>query len=195
MSKAKEVLGVHGTRSSHWVGDGFPVRSVFPSHDLPELSPFLLLDYAGPVRFEPSGRPRGVEEHPHRGFETVTISYAGSVDHRDSAGNSGTINPGGVQWMTAGSGVVHEEKQGEDFTRKGGDFEMVQLWVNLPAAYKKSKPRYQSLLNAWIPRVDLDTGVQARVIAGALNGTRGPAKTFMPVNLYDVRLEAGGRSA
>ena len=97
--------------------------------------------------------------------------------------------------MTAGSGVVHEEKHGEDFTRKGGDFEMVQLWVNLPAAYKKSKPGYQSLLNAGIPRVDLDTGVQARVIAGALNGTRGPAKTFMPVNLYDVRLEAGGRSA
>ena len=140
MSKAKEVLGVYGAKSSHWVGDGFPVRTVFPSDNVPELSPFLLLDYAGPARFEPSGRPRGVEEHPHRGFETVTISYAGSVDHRDSAGNSGTINPGDVQWMTAGSGVIHEEKHGRDFTRKGGDFEMVQLWVNLPAAYKIQPP-------------------------------------------------------
>jgi redox-sensitive bicupin YhaK (pirin superfamily) len=151
-----------------------------------------MLDYAGPTRFEPSIWPRGVEEHPHRGFETVTISYQGSVDHRDSGGNSGTINPGDVQWMTAASGVVHEEKHGKEFTEKGGSFEMVQLWVNLPAAQKMSKPRYQGLLNADIPRVDLGPGAYARVIAGELNGAKGPAKTFTPLNVFDVRLEAGG---
>jgi len=191
MSERKQVLGVYGTASSHWVGDGFPVRTVFPSRGVPELSPFLMLDYAGPVRFEPSNRPRGVEEHPHRGFETVTISYQGSVDHRDSGGNSGTINPGDVQWMTAASGVVHEEKHGKDFTAKGGDFEMVQLWVNLPAAQKMSKPRYQGLLSAGIPRVELGPGAYARVIAGELNGVKGPARTVTPVNVFDVRLEAG----
>ena len=192
MSERKQVLGVHGAASSHWVGDGFPVRTVFPSHGVTELSPFLMLDHAGPTRFEPSNRPRGVEEHPHRGFETVTISYQGSVDHRDSGGNSGTINPGDVQWMTAASGVVHEEKHGKDFTAKGGDFEMVQLWVNLPAAHKMSKPRYQGILSAAIPRVELGTGAYARVIAGELNGVKGPAKTVTPVNVFDVHLEAGG---
>jgi redox-sensitive bicupin YhaK (pirin superfamily) len=151
-----------------------------------------MLDYAGPVRFEPSNRPRGVEQHPHRGFETVTISYQGSVDHRDSGGNSGTINPGDVQWMTAASGVVHEEKHGKDFTANGGNFEMVQLWVNLPAAHKMSKPRYQGILSAEIPRVELGTGAYARIIAGELNEVEGPAKTFTPVNVFDVRLEAGG---
>jgi redox-sensitive bicupin YhaK (pirin superfamily) len=150
-----------------------------------------MLDYAGPARFEPSGRPRGVEEHPHRGFETVSIAYAGSVDHRDSAGNSGAIHAGDVQWMTAGSGVVHEEMHGKDFTAEGGDFEMVQLWVNLPAAYKNVKPHYQTLLSAEIPRVELGTGVYARVIAGELGGRRGPAKTFTPINVLDVRLQAG----
>jgi len=192
MSELKRALGIHGTASSHWVGDGFPVRTIFPSHGLTELNPFLMLDYAAPSRFEPSNRPRGVDEHPHRGFETVTISYQGSVDHRDSGGNSGTINPGDVQWMTAASGVVHEEKHGKEFTAQGGTFEMVQLWVNLPAAQKMSKPRYQGLSKADIPRVDLGPGAYARIIAGELNGVKGPAKTFTPVNVFDVRLEAGG---
>jgi hypothetical protein len=134
-----------------------------------------------------------VEQHPHRGFETVTISYKGSIDHRDSGGNSGTIHAGDVQWMTAASGVVHEEKHGKDFTAKGGDFEMVQLWVNLPASAKMSKPGYQSILSAQIPRVEMGAGAYARVIAGELNGVKGPAKTFTPVNVFDVRLKAGGR--
>lgn len=192
MSERKQVLGVHETTSSHWVGDGFPVRTLFPSYQLQELSPFLMLDYAGPMRFEPSDRPRGVGEHPHRGFETVTISYAGSVDHRDSGGNAGTIHPGDVQWMTAASGVVHEEKHGKEFTAKGGDFEMVQLWVNLPAAHKMSKPRYQGIVSAEIPRAELGAGAYGRVIAGELNGVKGPAKTFTPLNVFDVRLDAGG---
>ncbi len=176
MSERKKVLGVFGAASPHWVGDGFPVRTVFPSPDVSDLSPFLMLDYAGPAKFEPSNRPRGVEEHPHRGFETVTIAYQGSVDHRDSGGNSGRIDPGDVQWMTAASGVVHEEKHGKEFTAKGGDFEMVQLWVNLPAAHKMSKPRYQGLVSAEIPRVDLGPGTYARIIAGELNGVKGLPK-------------------
>lgn len=192
MSEQKKVLGVYGAAGSHWVGDGFPVRTIFPSPDVEDLSPFLMLDYAGPAHFAPSNKPRGVEEHPHRGFETVTISYQGSVDHRDSAGHAGTIHPGDVQWMTAASGVVHEEMHGKDFTSKGGDFEMVQLWVNLPAALKMSRPHYQGILNAAIPRVQLGAKAFARVIAGELNGVKGPAKTFTPVNVFDVRLDAGG---
>ena len=193
MSEQKKVLGVYGAAGSHWVGDGFPVRTLIPSAGFTDLSPFLMLDYAGPAHFTPSTRPRGVERHPHRGFETVTIAYQGSVDHRDSAGNSGTIDPGDVQWMTAASGVIHEEMHGKDFTARGGDFEMVQLWVNLPAAHKMSKPGYQGIASADIPAVALGSRAFARVIAGVLQGTKGPAKTFTPVNVFDVRLEAGGR--
>lgn len=192
MTERKKVLGVYGAAGAHWVGDGFPVRTVFPSREVPEFDPFLMLDYAGPKHFGPSRRPRGVEEHPHRGFETVTIAYQGSVDHRDSGGNSGSINPGDVQWMTAASGVVHEEMHGKEFTNQGGDFEMVQLWVNLPAKFKMSKPGYQGILSAQIPRVELGNGAFARVIAGELNGAKGPAKTFTPVTVLDVRLEAAG---
>src|SRR5947209_3080685 len=146
MADAKKVVGVYGPGSNHWVGDGFPVRNLFPSNGVEkEIDPFLMLDYAGPTHFPPSKQARGVGEHPHRGFETVTIAYQGAVDHRDSAGNSGTIRPGDVQWMTAASGVVHEEKHDREFTAAGGDFEMVQLWVNLPKAHKMSPPRYQSI--------------------------------------------------
>ena len=193
MREMKQVLRVVGAGSQHWVGDGFPVRNLFPSNGVgAEINPFLMLDYAGPKVFEPTTEPRGVDEHPHRGFETVTIAYQGSVDHRDSAGNAGTIHPGDVQWMTAASGVVHEEKHGQAFTEAGGTFEMVQLWVNLPAAFKMTKPRYQGITSAEIPEVAAGTGVIARVIAGELGGTQGPAKTFTPVTLIDVRMEAGG---
>lgn len=193
MSEQKKVEGVYGAAGSHWVGDGFPVRTMFPSRDVEDLSPFLMLDYAGPAHFKPSNRPRGVEQHPHKGFETVTIAYQGSVDHRDSGGNAGTIHPGDVQWMTAASGIVHEEMHGKEFTAQGGVFEMVQLWVNLPASAKKSKPGYQGIASAQIPRVELGAGAYGRVIAGELNGVKGPAKTFTPVNVFDVRMEAGGR--
>lgn len=191
----KAVLGKHGFGSQHWVGDGFPVRNLFPSNGVAdEINPFLMLDYAGPADFPPSDEPRGVEEHPHRGFETVTIAYQGSVDHRDSAGNAGTIHPGDVQWMTAASGVVHEEKHGREFTAAGGTFEMVQLWVNLPAAVKMTPPRYQGITSAEIPSVELAPGVVARVIAGHLNGAQGPAKTFTPITLVDLRLAAGSHA-
>ncbi|HYO82092.1 MAG TPA: pirin family protein [Bryobacteraceae bacterium] len=188
----RQVTGIYESGSNHWVGDGFPVRNLFPSNGISrQVDPFLMLDYAGPATFAPSARPRGVDTHPHRGFETVTIAYQGSVDHRDSGGNAGTIGPGDVQWMTAASGVVHEEKHGLDFTRQGGTFEMVQLWVNLPRQHKMTSPRYQSIASSAIPKVDLGAGSYARIIAGDWNGTRGPAQTFTPLSLFDLNLQNG----
>lgn len=192
MTTQKKVLEIKGAGSDHWVGDGFPVRNLFPSNGISkEISPFLMLDYAGPSHFDPSKRQHGVGQHPHRGFETVTIAYQGSVSHRDSAGNAGTIYPGDVQWMTAASGVVHEEMHAKEFSEKGGTFEMVQLWVNLPKAVKMSPPRYQGITAGQIPTVALDTSGTARIIAGELNGAKGPASTFTPVNVFDVDLKAG----
>jgi hypothetical protein len=176
------------------VGDGFPVRNLFPSNDLDrEVSPFLLLDYAGPTYFAATDRPRGVGEHPHRGFETVTILYQGALEHRDSAGNGGTIGPGDVQWMTAASGVVHEEMHERGFAKRGGTFQAIQLWVNLPKALKMSPPRYQTLLKSEIPVVNIEGG-SVRVIAGEYQGVKGPAKTFTPIHLYDLKLTAGHRT-
>jgi hypothetical protein len=190
----KKVLGTYGPGSSHWVGDGFPVRNLFPSNGIQlEVSPFLMLDYAGPQYFKPAPQPRGVGEHPHRGFETVTIAYQGSVGHRDSAGNSGVIYPGDVQWMTAASGVLHEEMHESEFTKNGGTFEMIQLWVNLPAAHKMSKPGYQAIAKEQIPTVEFETGGHARIIAGSLNGSKGAAKTVTPLNVWDLELKAGER--
>ncbi len=191
----KKVLKIEHAGHGHWVGDGFPVRTIFSHHSHGQrISPFLLLDYAGPADFPPSDKPRGVEEHPHKGFETVTIVYSGEVEHRDSAGGGGLIGPGDVQWMTAASGLVHEEMHGRDFTKRGGTLEMVQLWVNLPAKDKKGPPRYQNITAAQIPVVPLPgTAGTVRVIAGSYNGTTGPAHTFTPVNLWDVRVNAGHR--
>lgn len=192
----KTLTKVYSAPPGHWVGDGFPVRTIFSYQSLGEnISPFLLLDYAGPAKFDPSDNPRGVEEHPHRGFETVTIVYQGALEHRDSAGNHGTIGPGDVQWMTAASGVVHEEFHQNAFNRGGGVLEMVQLWVNLPTKFKMSAPKYQSLLNHDIPIVSLPSGSGAvRVIAGQFQGRKGPASTFTPIDLWDLRLSRGDRA-
>lgn len=192
----KKIQGVYSAPRGHWVGDGFPVRSMFSYQTQgANLSPFLLLDYAGPAKFEPATQPRGVGQHPHRGFETVTIVYDGEVAHRDSTGAGGRIGPGDVQWMTAASGILHEEFHSEDFTRNGGMLEMVQLWVNLPARDKMGAPGYQTLLNADIPVVELPDGAgRARIIAGELDGRRGPARTHTPIDVWDVRLVAGGRA-
>ena len=189
----KRVLAVHRSPPGHWVGDGFPVRSLFSYHTLgAPLSPFLLLDYAGPAEFTPAERPRGVGEHPHRGFETVTIVYQGEVAHRDSAGNGGTIGPGDVQWMTAAAGLMHEEFHSPGFTRNGGTMEMAQLWVNLPAKDKMSPPHYQPIVAADIPNVDLPDGAgRVRVIAGEFDGRRGPARTFTEIDVWDVSLRDG----
>jgi len=189
----REILRIDPPPADHWVGDGFPVRSLL-SHRAQgdSVSPFLLLDYAGPTDFPPAATPRGVGAHPHRGFETVTIVLDGEIAHRDSTGAGGVIGPGDVQWMTAGAGVLHEEMHTLDFTRSGGRFEVVQLWINLPAVHKMTTPRYQTLLYDAIPHVDLpdDAGL-LRVIAGDFAGHRGPAQTFTPMNIWDVRLDAG----
>lgn len=186
----KKVLGVYSNPNQHWVGDGFPVRSLFSYSTLGQhMSPFLLLDYAGPAWFDPADKPRGVGQHPHRGFETVTIVYDGEVEHRDSTGQGGVIGPGDVQWMTAAGGILHEEFHSQGFTRTGGPFRMVQLWVNLPAKDKMTAAGYQSILNADIPSVDLPDGAgRVRVIAGDFEGHKGPARTFTPVNVWDMRL-------
>jgi len=189
----KKILGVYSAPRQHWVGDGFPVRSMFTYDTLGKhISPFLLLDYAGPMKFEPAQKPRGVGEHPHRGFETVTIVYEGEVEHRDSTGAGGKIGPGDVQWMTAASGILHEEFHSHEFTRKGGTLEMVQLWVNLPAKDKMAAPGYQTLLDADIPVVTLPGNAgKVRVIAGEYAGRRGPAHTFTPIDAWDVSLNQG----
>jgi redox-sensitive bicupin YhaK (pirin superfamily) len=192
----KKLRCIQRSTGRHWVGDGFPVRTLFAYPNLGStLSPFLLLDYAGPMEFAPTSERRGVGEHPHRGFETVTIVYAGEVEHRDSSGGGGTIGPGDVQWMTAASGVVHEEFHGRAFARQGGLFEMVQLWVNLPARDKMSPPRYQGITSDAIPVVQLpDAQGSVRVIAGTFAGVDGPARTFTPIHAWDVRLDAAGQT-
>jgi len=189
----KKLLRIHQSSGMHWVGNGFPVRSVFDYNGLGrELSPFLLLDYAAPYQFPPGNEKRGVGGHPHKGFETVTIAYQGEIEHRDSSGGGGKIGAGDVQWMTAGNGIVHEEFHSQDFTRKGGTFQMAQLWVNLRAKDKSAKAGYQTLLKAQIPNITLpqEAGT-VRVIAGDYNGRKGAAKTFSPINLWDVNLRAG----
>jgi len=188
----KELIRIHQSSSTHWVGNGFPVRSVFSYNDNPhEFSPFLLLDYAAPHQFAPGDEKRGVGGHPHKGFETVTVAYQGELEHRDSSGGGGKIGAGDVQWMTAGGGIVHEEFHSRDFARQGGVLQMVQLWVNLPAKDKSAKPGYQTLLKGQIPTVPLSDGGTARIIAGEYNGTKGPAKTFTRINLWDVHVRAG----
>ena len=190
----KTILELSSNPRGHWVGDGFPVRSLFSySTHSKVLSPFLLLDFAGPAEFTPAATPRGVGQHPHRGFETVTIVYRGEVSHRDSTGQGGTIGPGDVQWMTAGAGILHEEFHSDAFTRAGGMLQMIQLWVNLPARHKMATPRYQAILNSEIPAVPLANGAgTVRVIAGQYENAKGPAHTFTPMNVWDLRLVASG---
>lgn len=188
----KQLALIKRSNGSHWVGDGFPVQSIFSYNDIAEkISPFLLMDHAGPAHFPPTQQKLGVGQHPHRGFETVTIVYQGGVSHKDSSGGGGTIGPGDVQWMTAASGLIHEEFHSEDYARQGGPFEMIQLWVNLPAKDKMAKPGYQGITADRIPNVELtnDAGT-ARIIAGALQTAKGAAHTFTPMNVWDMRLKA-----
>ena len=189
----KKVLATHSAPDRHWVGDGFPVHGMFSyTGDTRATSPFLMLDYAAPIKFDATTKRRGVGQHPHRGFETVTIVYDGEVEHRDSTGGGGVIGPGDVQWMTAGSGIIHEEFHSASYAKSGGPFEMVQLWVNLPARDKMTPPGYQGITDAQIPAVPLDGDAgSVRVIAGEFGGGKGPARTFTPMNVWDVRLKAG----
>ncbi|HKE15922.1 MAG TPA: pirin family protein [Kofleriaceae bacterium] len=194
-ARQRSIDGIHRAPPLHWVGDGFRVAGYF--HAIPDavrkLSPFLLLDYHPPYDYAPTSTPRGVGVHPHRGFETVTLAWQGSVAHHDSAGGGGIIGPGDVQWMTAASGVLHKEYHEAGYARTGGPFHMAQLWVNLPAAHKMDAPRYQALLAGQMGIVALPGGAgEVRVIAGEYRGVRGPARTFTPIDLHDVRLATGG---
>ena len=193
----KQLAFIKRSNGRHWVGDGFPVRGIFSYSDIAEeMSPFLLMDYAGPADFPATTRKLGVGQHPHRGFETVTIVYEGGVSHRDSSGGGGSIGPGDVQWMTAASGLIHEEYHSPEFAEKGGVFEMVQLWVNLPAKDKMAAPGYQGITTDQIQEVELPSGAgKVRVIAGQYGDAQGPAQTFTPMNVWDLRLKAGHRVA
>ncbi|AZM39577.1 pirin family protein [Acinetobacter sp. WCHA39] len=188
----KKVLGIYQNKNMHWVGDGFPVYNLFSYDRLGQaISPFLLLDYAAPYRFEPTTAQQGVGTHPHRGFETVTIAYQGEVTHKDSSGGGGTIKAGDVQWMTAGGGVLHQEFHSPEFAHQGGLFEMVQLWVNLPAHSKMTPAKYQAIEAADIQSIHLDdVGSELRVIAGQYQETIGAATTFSPVNVWDGKVVA-----
>src|ERR1043166_3308296 len=188
----KKLLRIHQSSNMHWVGNGFPVRSVFDYNGLGrELSPFLLLDYAAPYQFSAGTERRGVGGHPHKGFETVTVAYQGELEHRDSSGGGGKIGAGDVQWMTAGNGIVHEEFHSREFTQRGGTLQMVQLWANLRAEDKSGEAGYQTLLAAQIPTVPLPgEAATVRIIAGEYHGQKGPAKTFTPINLWDVYLRS-----
>ncbi|MGE7955423.1 pirin family protein [Pseudomonas sp. NPDC089530] len=189
----KNIIGIYTSPRAHWVGDGFPVRTLFSYDSLGKhISPFLLLDHAGPAEFTPTQARRGVGQHPHRGFETVTIVYKGEVEHRDSTGSGGKIGPGDVQWMTAASGILHEEFHSEAFARSGGTLEMVQLWVNLPARDKMAAPGYQTIVDGDIPPIALPGKAGTlRLIAGEFDGVKGPARTFTPIDVWDLRLNAG----
>ena len=189
----KNIIGIYTSPRGHWVGDGFPVRTLFSYDNLGKhISPFLLLDHAGPAQFTPTTERRGVGQHPHRGFETVTIVYKGELEHRDSTGSGGKIGAGDVQWMTAASGILHEEFHSEGFAKSGGTLEMVQLWVNLPARDKMADPGYQTLLDADIPSIALKNNAgRLRLIAGEFDGQTGPARTFTPIDVWDLRLNGG----
>lgn len=197
MYNKKSIEAFIAPPAPHMVGDGFRVHGFFPGGriDKKRMSPFFLMDYNSKVEFSPSETPRGVSVHPHRGFETVTIAYHGKVAHHDSAGNSGVIGEGDVQWMTAASGLLHKEYHEREFSRKGGLFQMVQLWVNLPAKYKMTAPKYQEITNAMMGKYSLagDKGV-VEIIAGEYNGVKGPATTFTPMQVYNARLKSGAKT-
>jgi hypothetical protein len=194
----KNIEAVIAPQTPHYVGDGFRVHNFIPSFpqlSMKRMSPFIMMDYNAKFYFSPSDKPRGVDVHPHRGFETVTIAYKGKVAHHDSAGNSGVIGEGDVQWMTAASGILHKEYHEEEFSRNGGDFQMVQLWVNLPAQHKMSKPKYQGITNEQIAKVSLpNNGGVVEVIAGSYEGTKGAASTFTPVHLLNAKLNKNGKA-
>ena len=189
----KRLIAIQGNDQGHWVGNGFPVHTLFFYQQLgKEMSPFLMLDLAGPAEFPPTAERKGVGTHPHRGFETVTIVYDGEVSHKDSTGQGGTIGPGDVQWMTAGAGILHQEFHSDDFAKQGGVLQMVQLWVNLPAKHKMTAPAYQAILSKSIPKIEFSSSSgSVRVIAGEYEGQAGPAKTFTSMNVFDIRLKKG----
>ncbi|MEY2972227.1 MAG: hypothetical protein RI886_4, partial [Pseudomonadota bacterium] len=196
MNEKKWIEKIVAPREKHWVGDGFHVSTIFSMHseDPESISPFLMMDHAAPKYFPPTQKKRGVGEHPHRGFETVTFAIKGEVEHRDSGGGGGKITTGGIQWMTAGSGVVHDEFHSREFSQKGGDFEMIQLWVNLPSKFKMTQPRYQSFEKGDFPIIDHGNHeMSVKVIAGTFGTVTSPVKTFSPINMYELNGSSGSQ--
>ena len=196
MNEKKWIEKIVAPREKHWVGDGFHVSTIFSMHseDPETISPFLMMDHAAPKYFPPTQKKRGVGEHPHRGFETVTFAIKGEVEHRDSGGGGGKITTGGIQWMTAGSGVVHDEFHSREFSQKGGDFEMIQLWVNLPSKFKMTQPRYQSFEKGDFPIIDHGNHeMSVKVIAGTFGTVTSPVKTFSPINMYELNGSSGSQ--
>ncbi len=196
MKNYRSIEEVVHPAPAHMVGNGFRVMSYHPNDDSfgKRMSPFFLMDYNAEVDFPPTNDPRGVGVHPHRGFETVTIAYKGAVAHHDSFGNSGIIKAGDVQWMTAGAGILHKEYHEKSYAAQGGPFQMIQLWVNLPKKFKLTKPKYQAILHSEKAALTLpDNKGTVHVIAGEYEGLKGPASTFSPLEMYDIRLEAGGK--
>jgi len=196
LNEKKWIEKIVAPREKHWVGDGFHVSTIFSMHseDPETISPFLMMDHAAPKYFPPTQKKRGVGEHPHRGFETVTFAIKGEVEHRDSGGGGGKITTGGIQWMTAGSGVVHDEFHSREFSQKGGDFEMIQLWVNLPSKFKMTPPRYQSFEKGDFPIIDHGNHeMSVKVIAGTFGTVTSPVKTFSPINMYELNGSSGSQ--
>jgi len=196
LNEKKWIEKIVAPREKHWVGDGFHVSTIFSMHseDPESISPFLMMDHAAPKYFPPTQKKRGVGEHPHRGFETVTFAIKGEVEHRDSGGGGGKITTGGIQWMTAGSGVVHDEFHSREFSQKGGDFEMIQLWVNLPSKFKMTPPRYQSFEKGDFPIIDHGNHeMSVKVIAGTFGTVTSPVKTFSPINMYELNGSSGSQ--
>lgn len=194
-ANVKQIAAILNPPAPHMVGDGFRVHNFFPSGYKLDMSPFFLLDYNAKIEFSARNKPRGVGVHPHRGFETVTIAYSGAVAHHDSAGNSGVIYPGDIQWMTAASGILHKEYHELEFSKKGGIFQMVQLWINLPAKFKMSPPKYQGIQQSQLQKFSLEnSGGVIEVIAGNYNGVIGNASTFSPIEMYNARLNAGAHA-
>lgn len=193
----KKIRAILNPPAPHMVGDGFRVHNFFPSTDMigmQGMSPFFLMDYNAKVKIPPSERPKGVGVHPHRGFETVSIAYQGKIAHHDSAGNSGVIEEGDVQWMTAGEGVLHKEYHEKEFSKKGGFFQMVQLWVNLPAIHKMTPAKYQALVNRDMGKYQVEGGGEIDIIAGEYKGVKGPAFTFSPISLFSAALDKGSKA-
>ena len=193
----KKVQTVVAPRPAHFVGDGFRVHNFIPGVpglDMKRMDPFIMLDYNSKFHFNGSDRPKGVGVHPHRGFETVTIAYNGKVEHHDSAGGGGIIGQGDVQWMTAAKGILHKEYHETEWAKEGGIFQMVQLWVNLPAKDKMSNPKYQAIENSNMEKIDLGENGFIELIAGEYDGHKGPAFTFTPVHMMNAKLKAGGKA-
>lgn len=196
MANERKINGIYRGDGIHWVGDGFRVSNYIPFNNFAQkISPYVLLDYHPPFAYPPARNgKRGVGVHPHRGFETVTLAFEGSVAHEDSSGNAGMIGPGDVQWMTASSGILHKEYHEEEFARAGGTMHMAQIWVNLPRAHKSDPPRYQGILAARMGLVNLPDGAgEVRVVAGEYDGVKGPAMTFSPIDMFEIRLNPNGR--